>query len=111
MKTLKYMLVALLLSVSGLASASVYGDYEFQQERMVLSSDTIYVLSSFDSQDHITAYTYYGTRLWDASFQAKITSWQLAGDYIFVFSKGRSGYSTYLTCLDSYSGTLVWQRP
>lgn len=86
-------------------------DYNFQQDRMLVSSNAVFVISSFDTQDHITAYTHYGVRIWSAPFHAKIISWQMAGDFIFVFSKDRKGSSTYLTCLDRVSGELVWQRP
>ena len=114
MKAIRYTLLAILCSFafgSQMSAATVPSDFDFQQERMLLSSNAVYVVSSFETQDHITAYTHYGVRLWNAPFKAKILSWQLAGDYMFIFSKDRKGYSTYLTCLDKYSGELVWQRP
>ncbi|MBA3602921.1 MAG: hypothetical protein H0W50_04620 [Parachlamydiaceae bacterium] len=117
MKFCRFILLGLMLScaietqVSAAPTAPAPKDYNFQQERMLLSSNAVFVISSFDTQDHITAYTYYGVRLWNAPFHAKILSWQQAGDYIFVFSKDRKGNSTYLTCMDKCSGELVWQRP
>ena len=105
------MLLAFAFSTQLSAAPGNGQDYDFQQERMLLSHDTIYIISCFDSEDHITAYSYYGTRLWDAPFHAKILSWQLADDYIFVFSKSRQGVKTYLTCINSYNGAMIWQRP
>ncbi len=117
MKSVRFILLALLFSVAMksqsviAASPSAPIDYDFLQERMLLSSNAVYVISSFDTQDHITAYTHSGLRLWNAPFRAKILSWQIAGDYIFIFSKDRKGSTTYLTCIEKISGELAWQRP
>lgn len=102
-----------------LSSGSLFGwfnkdelkDYDFNQERMLLAEDSIYLISSFEDNDAISAYSYYGDLLWEKSFFAKIVSWQIAGRWIFVFSKHRSGTKTYLTCIDRFKGTLMWQRP
>jgi outer membrane protein assembly factor BamB len=88
-----------------------FRDYDFQQERMLTAEDGIYLISSFEDSDHVTAYSYYGELLWNTSFYAKITSWRVVGDRIIVFSKHRNGYKTYLTCLDRYTGQSLWQRP
>lgn len=93
------------------ATAADFRDYDFEQERMLMAEDGIYLISSFEDSDHVTAYSYYGDLLWDTEFFAKITSWQVAGSRIIVFSKHRNGYKTYLTCLDRYSGKKIWQRP
>lgn len=93
------------------ATAGEFRDYDFQQERMLTAEDGIYLISSFEDSDKVTAYSYYGDLLWETSFHAKITSWQVFGDRIIVFSKHRSGYKTYLTCLDRYTGKSLWQRP
>lgn len=92
-------------------SAAEFKDYDFEQERMLLTTSEILIISSFENEDHISSYSYGGTLLWDSTFHAKIVSWRLAGDYLFVFSKSRKGYKTYLTCLDVNYGTLIWQRP
>ncbi len=86
-------------------------DYAFDQEKMLLAEDGIYILSSFDDQDGICAYLYNGVLAWAKRFHSKITSWRVAGDYIFVFSKHRTGYKTYLTCLDRDTGYILWERP
>lgn len=113
MKFVRYSLLGLLFScaVGTQISAEPQYDYDFQQERMQMTSDTVIVVSSFENKDHVTAYTHYGLRLWNVPFHAKILSWQIYGNNVFVFSKGRQGTSTYLTCLDLFSGELVWQRP
>lgn len=112
MKAIRNMLLGLLFCCAvGTEVSATPVDYDFQQERMLLSSNAVFVISTFDSEDHVTAYTYYGTRIWNAPFHAKILSWQLAGDFVFVFSKDRNGHKTYLTCIDRDSGALVWQRP
>ncbi len=97
-------------ATASIVSAEQFGDYNFAQERMRLASDGIYIISSFEDSDKVTAYGYNGDFLWDTSFFAKITSWEIAGNSIFIFSKHRSGYKTYLTCLDRYSGRMIWQR-
>ena len=112
---IRMMLLGLFLSAAIVTtsevSAATFGDYEFQQERMQLTQDSVIVISSFDSQDHVTAYTFYGVRLWNAPFHAKILSWQIAGDLVFVFSKDRNGTKTYITCMDRYTGNMIWQKP
>ncbi len=109
------MLIGLLsccaFATQAFAESPVSNDYEFQQERMMLHSDAVFVISSFDSKDNVSAYTYYGIRLWSKTFHAKILSWQIANGYMFIFSKDRKGTSTYLTCLDIYTGDLIWERP
>ena len=99
------------LSLGSFCYADNFRDYDFEQERMLLSEDGIYILSSFDNSDGLTAYSYFGTRLWETTFHAKVTSWKVVGEYVFVFSKHRSGYKTYLTCLNRYTGAVLWERP
>lgn len=103
--------LALGASAFGLEHKEELKDYDFTQERMLLAQDGIYLISTFENSDAITAYTYYGDLLWEKSFFAKIISWQVAGRNIFVFSKHRSGYKTYITCIDRFTGALIWQKP
>jgi hypothetical protein len=111
MKKMTFLIAALFLSFGSIGFADTFRDYEFQQERMMTTQDAIYNISSFEKSDAITAYSYAGDALWDRSFHAKITSWQIIGDYIIVFSKHRSGYKTYLTCMDRYNGSIFWEKP
>jgi hypothetical protein len=133
-KTMKYLITflsALLLCGGGAAASPIiippsahkgglitpptqndrFADYDFNQDRMIVSTTRIYIISSFETADHISAYTYDGRLVWEAPFFAKVISWQMHADAIFVFSKDRGGYQTYLTCLDRYTGTMKWQRP
>lgn len=113
--------VCLFLSCAALAMASSdnripntmpaeFADFDLKQDRMHVSSDTVYIVSSFDSSDHVTAYDYYGARLWDAKFHAKIISWQVRDNYIFIFSKARSGFKTYLSCVSRHTGHIIWEK-
>lgn len=114
MKMFRMVFIGLLFSSALSVQAAVAvpsEDYDFQQERMQLTPDSVMVISTFDTQDHITAYTYSGTRLWNAPFHAKILSWKFIGDYVFVFSKDRKGTKTYITCLNRNTGTPIWQKP
>lgn len=106
----KYLL-AFLMAFGTMGFAQTQYDYDFQQDRMLLTSDGIYIISSFEETDGISAYAYNGNLAWEQRFRAKIVSWQIAQNYIFVFSKHRSGYKTYLTCLDRFSGRVIWERP
>lgn len=90
---------------------NLYTDYGFDQERMIIDHGEIFIVSSFDSEDHVTVYDVLGNCLWDNKFHAKILSWQVVNDLVIVFSKSRGGHKTYLTCLDRYTGRLLWQRP
>lgn len=102
---------ALFLSLGSFCYGETFKDYSFEQERMMLAEDGIYIISSFEHSDGVTAYSFNGVRLWETTFHAKITSWRVVGDYVLVFSKHRSGYKTYLTCMDRYSGAVLWERP
>ncbi len=92
-------------------SLNYSNDYGFEQERMIIDRGEIFIISSFDTEDHVTVYTLYGSLLWDASFHAKILSWEVTENYLVVFSKDRHGHTTYLTCIDRLTGKKVWQRP
>lgn len=116
MKLLKKMLLTATVICSATALSadepkSLYTDYGFEQERMLIDRGDIFIISSFDSEDHLTVYDFLGNRIWDDSFHAKITSWRVVDDLVFVFSKSRAGHKTYLTCLDRYTGRMIWQRP
>jgi hypothetical protein len=113
MKLFRILLLGFLFSTSLVTQASLLPteDYDFQQERMKLTIDSVIVISSFDNQDHVTAYTFSGVRLWNAPFHAKILSWQIAGDFVFIFSKDRKGTKTYITCINRHTGVAIWQKP
>ena len=86
-------------------------DYSFQQERMIVDNGTIFIISSFKTEDHVSSYTVNGSLLWNAPFHAKVLSWKLTDNSLIIFSKDRKGQSTYLTSLDRFTGMLVWQKP
>lgn len=86
-------------------------DYDFNQDRMIVDRGEIFLISTFENQDGLTVYNYNGQRLWEVRFHAKIMSWSVQPDIILVFSKARTGHSTYLTCLDRFSGRRLWERP
>lgn len=78
---------------------------------MIVFGDEIYIVPSFDFEDHVTKYDTRGKRYWDARFYAKILSWEVKDSGVIVFFKDRAGSSTYLTLIDRKTGRLVWQRP
>lgn len=104
-------LLVFFLCLSSFCFAERFKDYDFEQERMILAEDGIYIISSFEQSDGLTAYSYNGARLWETTFYAKIISWRIAGDGIVVFSKDRAAPKTYLSCLNRYTGVVLWERP
>ncbi len=102
---------SLLLCSQTFAVSEPFYDYEFNQDRMLVRNSKVMIVSSFDNTDHITCYDIYGNRLWDTEFQSKIISWRQIEDIILVFSKARNSNSTYLICIDSSHGGLIWKRP
>ncbi len=78
---------------------------------MKVDRGEVFLISSFDSQDGVSAYNFYGKRLWEARFHAKILAWNIQDDIILVFSKDRDSHATYLTCIDRRTGHYLWQRP
>ncbi|WP_068467649.1 hypothetical protein [Candidatus Protochlamydia phocaeensis] len=103
--------LGMLLLISGMLSAQSFSDREFNQDRMMATSFNIMILSSFETEDHITAYSDYGTLQWDVAFRPKVISWKLKDNYLFVFSKSRYAEKTYLTCIDPLTGLIAWERP
>ncbi len=102
------------LTACSLAAASDtqrLDDYTFNQDRMIIHNAGIYVVSSFDNADHLSCYSGDGQRLWNTKFSAKIISWDIMNNAVIVFSKSRTGHATYITCIDSLSGELIWQKP
>lgn len=110
MKKLFSVLAVLFVMTSSMAFAMT-PDYGYEQNRMKMTNDGILVVSAFEDQDRLTCYSYSGTRHWETKFGAKIMSYEVVGDYIYAFSKARTGTKTYLTCLDKYTGNMVWERP
>ncbi len=111
MNKIRMLILALFLSIAAAASAREFHDYDFDQEKMLCVEDGIYIISTFETQDKIAAYSYLGHKIWERPFFAKITSWQVINNYMIVFSKDRNGYKTYLTCLNRFTGDMLWQRP
>ena len=111
MKMIRWTVLALILSIASAASAKEFNDYGFEQERMLCTEDAIYIISTFETVDKVAAYSYLGQKVWEREFFAKVTSWQVFNHYIIVFSKDRHGHKTYLTCLNRFTGDMLWQRP
>lgn len=110
MKKYFCLFIFFLVGMQGYAQTPFY-DYDFNQEKMTIQNDKIYLISTFENRDHLTCYDFHGRRLWNMPFNAKITSWRALDDIIFVFSKARNDESTYITCIDAWTGALLWQRP
>lgn len=110
MKNFRLLFLSLILSLSSFAFAEE-DDFSYQQERMKLDREGVYVVSSFENADVIAAYSYNGIRMWEAPFHAKIISWEIVDDQIFIFSKDRKGNKTYLDCLDKETGKVIWEKP
>lgn len=93
------------------ATAGLFSDRNFDQDHMITTNYSILLLSSFEEEDHITAYTDYGTLLWDVTVHPKIISWKIKDGLLYVFSKSRYLDKTYLTCIDPATGYILWERP
>jgi len=86
-------------------------DYDFNKERMIVDHGEIFLISSLHNEDGVTVYNFNGQRLWEARFHAKIISWNVQPDVVLIFSKDRYGFSTFITCLDRFTGRVLWERP
>lgn len=86
-------------------------DFTFEQERMLIIGNEIYLTSNLKGEDHVSKYNFQGKLLWDAPFFAKILSLDVRKQGVIVFSKKRDGSQTYLTLLKPENGKIVWQRP
>jgi len=110
----KFVTAALILlasfNLSGKTIESAF-DYDFNQERMIVDHGEIFLISSLNNEDGVTVYNFNGQRLWETRFHAKIISWDVEPDLVLIFSKDRYGYSTFITCLDRFTGRVLWERP
>jgi hypothetical protein len=99
-----------------MASADVYPNVNFpdclgiHSERLMMSGNSIYVVSTFDQIDYFTAYTFSGDAIWEISFNSEIISSKMKDDLLFIFSRARNGMTYYLTCLDTLEGKVVWEK-
>ncbi len=115
----KYFLTLLVVFCTLIAvklSSNEFHDYGFQQDRMIIHHNAIYIISTFDNEDRVSCYDFHGHRHWEVPFHAKIISWKLVHekvpeDTLFVLSKDRHGHKTYLTNLDLRDGRVNWQKP
>lgn len=112
---MKYIVLAIigLVNIGPLEAGSKIPqlDYDFNQERMIVEGGDIFLVSSFQDQDGLSAYDFNGHRQWEVRFHAKIISWNVQPDSVLIFSKGRDGDKTYLTCLDRLTGRRLWEKP
>jgi outer membrane protein assembly factor BamB len=108
MNFLRSILLGACLLGCGSVAASVMTD--FNQEHMITTGYSVIIHSPYDSYDHITCYSEYGTFLWDVSLNTKVISMQLKDGVLFVFSGSRYLNKTYLSCIDSTTGIVIWER-
>lgn len=111
MKFLSAALLSICLLACGSATAAVFSDRDFESNHMITTTYSVMVLSAFEEEDHITAYSDYGTLLWDVMVNPKIISWKMKDGLLYVFSKSRYLEKTYLHCIDPATGKIVWERP
>jgi hypothetical protein len=88
---------------------SLGADCTLEQEKMDLEYEAIYVVSSPDSGDVLSAYSYCGDLLWQVPFTGQIKSFQYDWGQMYVYSFQVDPYSTTLSCIDAESGQIVWQ--
>jgi outer membrane protein assembly factor BamB len=111
MKFLRSMLLSICLLGCGSATAGLFSDRNFDQEHMITTNYSVIILSAFEDDDHITAYSDYGSLLWDVTVNPKVISWKIKDGLLYVFSKSRFLEKTYLTCIDPATGYILWERP
>ena len=111
MKFLSTALLSLCLLGCVNATASVFSDRDFDQEHMITTNYSVMILSAFEDEDHISAYSDYGNLFWDVTINSKVISWKMKDGLLYVFSKSRYLEKTYLHCIDPATGKILWERP
>lgn len=109
MNFIRSFLLGICLLGCGSATAAVMSN--FDQDHMITTNYSVIVHSPFDTSDHITSYSDYGSFQWDVTMNTKILSMKLKDGLLFVFSGSRSISKTYLTCIDPITGVVIWERP
>jgi hypothetical protein len=102
--------IALLLSIASLSFAEEVQMEGFSTEPMVAGSDRIHLFSAFEQVTYLTTYSYAGEALWEMPFNSQVLSWKIKENQLLVFSKARSGFIYFLSCIDERDGALVWER-
>lgn len=112
---MKKMLVAILFSAPFILGAENtkynHHDFGFNQERMIVDKEEVFLVSTFNSMDGLTVYNFKGERLWEVPFHSVIQSIDVQPNIVLVFSKDRKGVSTYLTCINRVDGKVLWEKP
>lgn len=109
MNIIRSFLLGVSLIACGSATAAVMTN--FNQDHMITTNYGVMIHSPFDTQDHITSYSEYGSFQWDVTMNTKIISMKLKDGLLFVFSGSRISSKTYLTCIDPVTGIVLWERP
>lgn len=111
MNFLRSILLSSCLLSCASATAGLFSDRDFDQEHMLIGNHSILILSAYEEDDRLTAYTDYGKLLWEVTVNPKVISWKLKDGLLYVFSKSRYLEKTYLTCIDPVTGSILWERP
>lgn len=98
--------IALLFFTSTLSAL----EDDFSSDHLIMGTENVSVVSSFDTMTFFTTYSPTGEPLWEAPFTSDVISWKQKEDLLFVFSKARNGMAYFLTCIDAKEGVLVWER-
>jgi outer membrane protein assembly factor BamB len=110
MNFLRLTLLTLCLLACGSATA-LFSDRNFDQDHMISTNYSVMILSAFEDEDFISAYSDYGSLLWNVSLNPKVISWKMKDGLLYVFSKSRYLEKTYLHCIDPATGKIIWERP
>ncbi len=108
MKPILFFLYFALITTSVLSSKeSCHG--RLNQTSMLCTEDGIYVALTSRKNHTISAYSFQGHRLWEWDAAATITAWRVLQHHLIVFSKEKKRHQTHLTCIDRFSGEILWQ--
>ncbi|HSW86507.1 MAG TPA: hypothetical protein VLG49_03285 [Rhabdochlamydiaceae bacterium] len=84
---------------------------DFVSDQLSIGEEHIYTISSFDSIDYFCTYDRDGKLTWEIPFGSKIVAWRTKNESLFIFSRLRNGRAYFLTCIDSSTGELKWEKP
>jgi len=97
-----------ILSLLVLFAINLSSNEDFVSDPLEICGDSICIISSFEEQDYFTTYDQEGTVLWEIPYRAKILSWKLDREHIFILSKNRNGQVYYLSCVNPKNGEIIW---
>ncbi len=87
------------------------GDADRGIDRLSVRKNHVYAISTFNEIDYFSVYSDSGAFAWEVPFNSAILSWKTNDEFVFIFSRSRTGLAYYVTCIEPLTGKILWEKP